>query len=497
MTGARFARRVPFPCTVSLRRRLAGDVGRWRIIAVFAVLSVRMASPLDVVILAAGQGKRMHSALPKVLHTLAGQPLAAYVLAAARALAPRAIAVVVGYAAEAVERTLAAPDVIFVRQDPPRGTGDAARIAVDALPADGVTLVGLGDVPLVPSEALASVAEIAQASRVGLLTARVRNPFGFGRVVRGPEGDVRAIVEERDATPDERAVNEVNTGFIAAPTALLKLWLSRLTPHNAQGEFYLTDIVAMAVAEGVGVDAHVVADEISIQGVNDRAQLARLERILQRRQAKTLMLAGTTIVDPDRIDIRGDLQCGRDVTIDVGCVFEGSVRLDDGAHVGPYCVLRDVAVGQDTRVEAFSHFDSATIGRRCRIGPYARLRPGTALAEDVHIGNFVEVKASTLGAGSKANHLAYVGDAIVGSHVNYGAGSITANYDGANKHRSIIGDDVHVGSNCVLVAPITIGAGATIGGGSTIVKEAPAGQLTVARAPQVTISRWQRPRKKG
>ena len=456
-----------------------------------------MASPLDVVILAAGQGKRMHSALPKVLHCLAGTPLAAYVLTAARALSPRAIAVVVGHGADTVERALAAPDVIFVRQDPPRGTGDAARLALDALPPDGVTLVGLGDVPLVPSEALASVTEIAQASRVGLLTARVRNPFGLGRIVRGPAGDVQAIVEERDAAPEERAVNEINTGFIAAPTSLLKLWLSRLSPHNAQGEFYLTDIVAMAVAEGVGVEAHVVNDEVSVLGVNDRAQLAKLERILQRRKATTLMLAGTTIVDPDRIDIRGDLQCGRDVTIDVGCVFEGSVRLGERAHVGPYCVLRDCAVGDDTRVDAFCHVDSATIGRHCRIGPYARLRPGTELAEDVHIGNFVEVKASTLGAGSKANHLAYVGDAVLGSRVNYGAGSITANYDGANKHRSIIGDDVHVGSNCVLVAPITIGAGATIGGGSTVVKEAPAGQLTLARAAQVSNPRWKRPRKKG
>jgi bifunctional UDP-N-acetylglucosamine pyrophosphorylase/glucosamine-1-phosphate N-acetyltransferase len=456
-----------------------------------------MASPLDIVILAAGHGKRMHSALPKVLHRLAGQPLAAYVLTAARGLKPRAIAVVVGYGADAVERELAAPDLVFVRQDPPRGTGDAARVAIEALPADGVTLVGLGDVPLVPAEALASVAEIAQASRVGLLTARVHDPLGLGRVIRGPAGNIEAIVEERDATPEQRAVHEINTGFIAAPTALLKLWLSRLTPHNAQGEFYLTDIVAMAVAEGIGVDAHVVVDEVSIQGINDRSQLAALERILQRRKADTLMLAGTTIVDPQRIDVRGDLSCGRDVTIDVGCVFEGDVRLGDGAHVGPYCVLQDVSVGEGTRIEAFSHLASSTVGPRCRIGPFARLRPGTSLAEEVHIGNFVEVKASSLGAQSKANHLAYVGDAVVGSRVNYGAGSITANYDGARKHRSVIGDDVHVGSNCVLVAPITIGAGATIGGGSTIVKEAPAGQLTLARAPQVSIARWQRPRKKG
>jgi bifunctional UDP-N-acetylglucosamine pyrophosphorylase/glucosamine-1-phosphate N-acetyltransferase len=315
-------------------------------------------------------------------------------------------------------------------------------------------------------------------------------------VIRGADGDVRAIVEERDATPDERAINEVNTGFIAAPSVLLKRWLARLTPHNAQEELYLTDIVAMAVADGVPVGAHVVSDEVSVLGINDRAQLASLERIVQLRRAMTLMLAGTTIVDPHRIDIRGELECGRDVTIDVGCIFEGAVRIEDGASVGPYCVLRDVTIGPDTRIEAYSHVDSASIGRNCRIGPFARLRPGTNLAEDVHIGNFVEVKASTIGAGSKANHLAYVGDAVVGTRVNYGAGSITANYDGANKHQSFIGDDVHVGSNCVLVAPITIGAGATIGGGSTIVKEAPAAQLTLARPAQVSIARWQRPRKK-
>jgi bifunctional UDP-N-acetylglucosamine pyrophosphorylase/glucosamine-1-phosphate N-acetyltransferase len=455
-----------------------------------------MASPLDVVILAAGQGKRMRSASAKVLHRLAGRPLAAHVLAAVRSLAPRTIAVVTGYGAEAVEAALAAPDVIFVRQDPPRGTGDAARVALAALPPDGLTLVGLGDVPLVLPEALASVAAIAQDHRVGLLSARVGNPFGLGRVIRGADGNVQKIVEERDATEIERAVDEINTGFIAAPTALLARWLARLTPHNAQEELYLTDIVAMAVAEGVPVGAHLAADEVSIQGVNDRAQLAALERIVQRRKAAALMLAGTSVIDPARIDIRGELACGRDVTIDVGCVFEGTVTIDDGASVGPYCVLRDVSVGAQTRIEAFCHFDSAAIGRNCRIGPYARLRPGTNLAEDVHIGNFVEVKASTLGAGSKANHLAYVGDAVLGRRVNYGAGSITANYDGANKHQSIIGDDVHVGSNCVLVAPITIGAGATIGGGSTIVREAPEGQLTVARAKQVSIARWQRPRKK-
>ena len=455
-----------------------------------------MAFPLDVVILAAGQGKRMQSALPKVLHPLAGRPLAAYVLATVRSLSPRAIAVVTGFGAEAVEQALGSLDLIFVRQEPPRGTGDAARVALSVLQLDGVTLVGLGDVPLISADALQRIASIAQQGRVGLLSARVRNPFGLGRVIRGADGQVRAIVEERDATPEERAIHEINTGFIAAPTSLLKRWLEHLTPHNAQGEFYLTDIVAMAVEEGVGVGAHVVTDEASVLGINDRAQLAALERTVQRRRATELMLGGASIVDPARIDIRGNLACGRDVTIDVGCVFEGTVRLADGASIGPYCVLRDVTVGPGTRVEAFSHFDSAVIGRNCRIGPYARLRPGTNLAEDVHIGNFVEVKASTLGAGSKANHLAYVGDAVLGSRVNFGAGSITANYDGANKHQSIIGDDVHVGSNCVLVAPITIGDGATIGGGSTVIREAPAGQLTVARPKQVSIARWQRPRKK-
>jgi bifunctional UDP-N-acetylglucosamine pyrophosphorylase/glucosamine-1-phosphate N-acetyltransferase len=456
-----------------------------------------MASPLDVVLLAAGEGKRMHSALPKVLHRLAGRPLAAHVLDAVRALVPRSIVVVAGHRADAVESALAASDVRFVRQEPPRGTGDAVRVALGALPSDGVTLVGLCDVPLVTSQALASVAEIAQSGRVGLLTARVANPFGLGRILRDDAGRVRGIVEERDATPGQRAIDEIKTGFIAVPTVLLGPWLSRLTPHNAQGEFYLTDIVAMAVADGVEVAAHVTPDENSVQGVNDRGQLAMLERVLQRRQADALMLAGTTIADPGRIDIRGTLRCGRDVTIDVGCVFEGDVRLDDAVVVGAHCVLRDMTVGRGTRIEPFSHLEGSTVGVQARIGPYARLRPGTTLADEVHIGNFVEVKASTLGTASKANHLAYIGDAQIGARVNYGAGSITANYDGANKHRSVIGDDVHVGSNCVLVAPITVGAGATIGGGSTIVKEAPAGQLTVARAQQVSIARWQRPRKKG
>ena len=438
----------------------------------------------------------MHSALPKVLHPLAGRPLVRHVLDTVRALGPRAIVVVVGHGAEAVTAALEAPGLAFAVQDPPRGTGDATRVALAALPGDGVTLVGLGDVPLVPAAGLTAIVDHARRGDVGLLTARVAQPAGLGRVVRDGAGSVRRIVEERDATPAERAIDEINTGFIAAPTALLARWVAQLTPHNAQGEFYLTDVVAMAVAEGVPVSAHVAADEREVRGVNDRAQLVYAERLLQARRAQSLLEAGTWIADPSRIDIRGTLTCGRDVRIDVGCVFEGSVTLGDGVEIGPYCVLRDVTLGAGTAVLPFSHLESASVGAQCRLGPYARLRPGAALDDEVHIGNFVEVKASTLGRGAKANHLAYIGDAVVGSNVNYGAGSITANYDGANKHRTIIGDNVHIGSNCLLVAPIEIGAGATIGGGSTIVKEAPADMLTVARARQVTISDWQRPAKK-
>ena len=450
-------------------------------------------TPLNVALLAAGQGKRMHSALPKVLHPLAGRPLVRHVLDTVRALGPRAIVVVVGHGAEAVTATLEAPGLAFAVQDPPRGTGDATRVALAALPGDGVTLVGLGDVPLVPASGLTAIVDHARRGDVGLLTARVAQPAGLGRVVRDGAGSVRRIVEERDATPAERAIDEINTGFIAAPTALLARWVAQLTPHNAQGEFYLTDVIAMAVAEGVPVSAHVAADEREVRGVNDRAQLAYAERLLQARRAQALLEAGTWIADPARIDIRGTLTCGRDVRIDVGCIFEGDVRLGDEASIGAYCVLRDVAVGAATSVLPFSHLEGARIGANCRVGPYSRLRPGALLGDEVHVGNFVEIKASTLAHGAKANHLAYVGDALVGKDVNFGAGSITANYDGANKHKTVIGDNVHVGSNCVLIAPITVGAGATIGGGSTVAREVPGDALTVARARQVTKPGWQRP----
>jgi len=452
--------------------------------------------PINAVILAAGQGKRMHSALPKVLHPLAGKPLVTHVIDAARAMRPRAIALVYGHGGERVRDALAAPDLVFVRQDPPRGTGDAVRVALQALPHEGVTIVTLGDAPLVPAAALQAVADAAARGHLGLLTARVPDPRGLGRVVRDPYGHVREIVEERDATPDQRRIDEINTGVMAAPTERLARWVARLRADNEQNEFYLTDVIAMAVADGVTIDAHLADDERDVRGVNDRAQLADVERILQRRQAEALLRAGTWIADPDRFDLRGTLNCGRDVRIDVGCVFEGEVRLGDGVSIGPHCVLRDVSIGDGTAVEAYSHLVESSVGANCRIGPYARLRPGADLASDVHIGNFVEVKASTLGRGAKANHLAYLGDATVGAGVNFGAGSITANYDGANKHRTVIGDDAHVGSNCVLVAPVTIGNGATIGGGSTIARDAPAGELTLVRAQQVTVSGWKRPARK-
>jgi bifunctional UDP-N-acetylglucosamine pyrophosphorylase/glucosamine-1-phosphate N-acetyltransferase len=450
---------------------------------------------LDVVILAAGQGKRMHSALPKVLHPLAGRPLVDHVIDAVESLAPRTVCVVYGHGGEAVREALHRPNLVFALQDPPRGTGDAVKVALPMLPQDGVTLVVLGDVPLVRADELARLAQAARRGHVGLLTARVPDPRGLGRILRDGAGRVRAIVEERDATPEERAIDEINTGVMAMPTAHLARWVGALTPDNAQGEYYLTDAIAMAVAEGVAVEAALAADERDVRGINDRLQLAQCERILQRRRAEALLRAGTWIADPDRFDLRGTLSCGRDVRIDVGCVFEGDVVLGDGVSVGAHCVLRNMTVGAGTEILPFSHLEDSATGASCRIGPFSHFRPGATLGDEVHIGNFVEIKASTLGHGAKANHLAYVGDATLGARVNFGAGAIVANYDGANKHRTVIGDDVHVGSNSVLVAPVTIGAGATIGGGSTIARDAPPDALTFTRAPQVTKPGWKRPAK--
>ncbi len=451
---------------------------------------------LQIIVMAAGRGKRMYSALPKVLHPLAGRPLVSHVLDAARSVSPRALCLVVGHGEDAVREALAAPDLTVVTQDPPRGTGDAVRVALAALPPDGITIVANGDCPLIPAADFASLAAMAAGGGLAVLTARVPDPAGLGRVLRGPDGGVRAIVEERDATPAERGIGEIYTGALAAPTPLLRRWVAALTDDNSQREFYLTGIVAKAVAENVPVTAHVTADARDALGVNDRAQLVAIERIVMQRRAEALLASGTWIADPARIDIRGTLVCGRDVRIDVGCVFEGAVELADDASVAAHCVLRNVVVGVGTRIAPFSHLEDATIGANCRIGPYARLRPGAALAEDVHIGNFVEIKASAIGRGSKVNHLAYVGDTTIGSKVNVGAGAITANYDGANKHRTVIDDDASIGSNCVLVAPVRIGRGATIGAGSTITADAPADALTLARPAPATIPGWKRPARK-
>jgi len=378
-------------------------------------------------------------------------------------------------------------------QDPPRGTGDAVRVALAGASSEGVVLVAIGDIPLVPADALSDLVTAAGEGKLAVLTANVPDPAGLGRIVRDDRGAVRAIVEERDADVKQRSIREINTGVMAAPAALMKQWVGALTPDNAQGEYYITDIIAMACAQNVPVVAQVAADERDVRGINDRAQLAAIERILVERRAEALMRDGVSIVDPARIDIRGNLQCGRDVRIDVGCVFEGDVTLAEGASIGPYCVLRDVTVGARTSIEPFTFLVETTVGAECRIGPYARTRPGTTLDDEVHVGNFVEVKASRIGRGSKANHLAYIGNTTVGAGVNYGAGSIVANYDGAHKHHTVIHDRVSIGSNCVLVAPVEVGDGASIGAGSVIAQDAPPDTLTVARARQVTIVGWQRP----
>jgi len=453
--------------------------------------------------MAAGKGTRMKSVRPKVLHRLAGKPLLQHVLDAVAGVgdaASRHTVVITGHGADEVEAACAGQGLRFARQMPQLGTGHAVQQAVPALKdSHETTLVLNGDVPLIRSATAQALAEAAAGGALALLTIELANPFGYGRIVRdggpGAGGGVRAIVEHKDASEAQRAIREVYTGMMAAPTALLKRWVMALKNDNAQKEYYLTDVVALAVAEGVPVVAVAAPDETEVLGVNSPHQLADLERRHQRRVADALMDAGVRLADPARLDVRGTLTCGADVEIDVGCVFEGTVHLADGVRVGAHCVLRDARVEAGAVIHPFTHIEGAEVGAGALVGPYARLRPGAVLGAEVHIGNFVEVKNSTLAAGAKANHLAYLGDATVGARVNYGAGSITANYDGANKHRTVIGDDVHVGSNCVLVAPVTLGAEATIGGGSTVSKDAPAGQLTVARAKQVTIPGWTRPKK--
>ncbi|MBK8890062.1 MAG: bifunctional UDP-N-acetylglucosamine diphosphorylase/glucosamine-1-phosphate N-acetyltransferase GlmU [Dechloromonas sp.] len=451
-------------------------------------------TPVQVVILAAGQGKRMHSNLPKVLHPVAGKPLVRHVIDTARSLAPAKIVVVYGHGGEVVRSTVDLPDISWTRQEPQLGTGHAVAQALPVLAGEGQILVLYGDVPLTKASTLKRLLH-AGKDGLAILTVELADPTGYGRIVRDAEGKVLCIVEEKDATSEERVIREVNTGIMAIPSDRLADWLSRLSNRNAQGEYYLTDIVALAVSEGASVRTAQPDADWEVLGVNSKVQLARLERVHQRNLAAAMLVGGVRLADPERIDVRGEVNFGRDVFIDVGCVFEGQVDLGDAVEIGPYCVLKNVKVGAGTRVAAFCHFEEALIGADGVLGPYARLRPGTELGPEVHIGNFVEVKKSRIAARSKANHLAYIGDAEIGERVNVGAGTITCNYDGANKFTTIIEDDVFIGSDTQLVAPVTVGRGATLGAGTTLTKNAPAGALTLSRARQTTLTAWVRPQK--
>ena len=456
---------------------------------------------LNIVVMAAGKGTRMKSSLPKVLHKLAGRGLLQHVLGNTAALGADARIVITGHGADQVEAAVGGEGLRVVRQEPQLGTGHAIQQTIPALVAGGTTLILSGDTPLISTATTRALVEACGGDQLVLLTIEYADPTGYGRIIRGGDaGDqVKAIVEHKDASDAQRGIRECYTGIMAAPTEALKRWVGRLDNNNAQGEYYLTDIVAMAVAEGVSVVGVKTRDETEVLGVNSPSQLAQLERRFQLVQAEALMTAGVRLADPSRFDLRGTLDCGKDVEIDVNCVFEGQVTLGDGVRIGANCVIRNATIAANARIHEFTHIDGeaagASVGEGALIGPFARLRPGAQLGAEVHIGNFVEVKNSTLAKGAKANHLAYLGDATVGERVNYGAGSITANYDGANKHRTTIGADVHVGSNCVLVAPVTLGEGATIGGGSTITKDVEPGGLAVARGRQTVISGWSRPKK--
>jgi bifunctional UDP-N-acetylglucosamine pyrophosphorylase/glucosamine-1-phosphate N-acetyltransferase len=451
---------------------------------------------LDIIVLAAGLGKRMRSDLPKVLHPLAGRPLLAHVLATAQTLDPRRIVVVLGHGAERVRAEFTDAAVDWVLQAEQLGTGHAVQQALPRIAPEADVLILYGDVPLVRAETLRRLVAAAREG-VAILTTEVPDAAGYGRILRDQAGRVARIVEQKDASPPELAIREVNAGFFALRASRLSAWLGKIDNRNAQKEYYLTDLVGLAAAEEVPVIAVKAADPWEVAGVNSKQELAVLERLVQRREAQRLLELGVTLADPARIDVRGALECGRDVLIDVNCVFEGRVVLGDGVRIGPNCVLRDVKLAAGTQVHAFSQLEDAQVGERCRIGPFARLRPGTSLAQDVHVGNFVEVKASRLGASSKANHLAYIGDSEIGERVNVGAGTITCNYDGVAKHRTVIEDDCFIGSDATLVAPVRIARGSYIGAGSTISKDTPPGQLTVARARQVSIPSWKPPRKKG
>jgi bifunctional UDP-N-acetylglucosamine pyrophosphorylase/glucosamine-1-phosphate N-acetyltransferase len=449
--------------------------------------------PLSVVILAAGQGKRMASELPKVLQPLAGRPLLAHAIDAARSLEPAAIHVVHGHGAERVRAAFPAADIRWVLQSEQKGTGHAVMQAMPGIPDDHTVLVLFGDVPLVRPAALGGLVARSGARSLALLSAVLADPTGYGRVIRDAAGQAVRIVEEKDASEPERAIGEINTGILAAPAARLRAWLAALRSDNAQSEYYLTDCVSAAVRDGCAVETVIADTAAEVLGVNDKIQLAEVESAHRRAKAQELMRAGVTVIDPARIDIRGDVRCGRDVELDINVILAGNVKLGDRVKVGPGCVLRDCEIGADTEIRAHSMVEGAVAGARCVIGPFARLRPGTKLADAVHIGNFVEIKNSELGTGSKANHLSYVGDTSVGSAVNVGAGTVTCNYDGASKHRTTIGDGAFIGSGTMLVAPVSVGEQATIGAGSTITRPAPAGKLTVERSRQQTIENWKRP----
>ncbi len=452
-------------------------------------------SKLNIVILAAGKGTRMHSNQPKVLHVVGAKPILAHVIDVAKSLNPDKVIVVYGFGGEIVKRAFADENIIWVNQAEQHGTGHAVQQAVPYLDHDADTLVLLGDVPLVNAAACSQLVKQAD-NKLAIQSFNKADPTGYGRIVREPSGNVISIVEHKDATESQRKIIEVNTGIMAMPNRHLVKWLSRLTNHNAQGEYYLTDIVALAVEDSVPVVAEVTNDEWSVTGINSKTDLVQIERVYQSRQAQKLLQQGVTLRDPARLDIRGELNCGRDVEIDVNCVFEGSVTLGDNVKIAANCVIRNAVIASGAQIAPFTHIDDTQIGENSRIGPYARLRPGTTLAADTHIGNFVELKNAQVDAGSKVNHLSYVGDSTVGKNVNIGAGTITCNYDGANKFRTVIEDDAFIGSDSQLVAPVTIGRGATIAAGSTITKNAPADQLTLCRAKeQKSIAGWKRPQK--
>lgn len=450
---------------------------------------------LEIIILAAGQGTRMRSALPKVLHPLAGKPLLAHVIETAKQLEPAAIHVVYGHGGELVKERINEQRINWVEQARQLGTGHAVEQAMPGVDDSSTVLILYGDVPLIQPKTLQGLLD-PKGDALELLTVMLADPSGYGRIVRDSVGQVRAIVEHKDASDEQRQIREGNTGILACPAARLRSWLKRLDNSNAQCEFYLTDIIALAVADGMAVNASIVADDHEVAGVNDRVQLAELERNYQQRCAETLMRNGATLLDPARFDLRGTATVGQDVVIDVGVVFEGEVVLGDRVRVGANCVLRDVRIGDDVTIEPMSLIEQAEIGNQCNIGPFARIRPGTKLADKAKVGNFVEIKNSVIGQASKVNHLSYIGDTTMGDAVNIGAGTITCNYDGANKHRTVIGNRVFVGSDTQLVAPVTVSDDATIGAGSTITRDAPAGDLTLSRSKQTTISGWKRPVKR-